>query len=207
MKPSTYWLLPTLFLYCTVGCEALGDEVVTGQLRNGDLIFQTSQSSQTDLIQEVTQSNLSHVGVIYYKDNEPYVFEAIGPVVLTPLAEWIERGKGADYIVSRLTRELTDAEQQNMYHYARKQLGKSYDIQFKWSDSKMYCSELVWKAYEAGGIRLCEPKQFKDFDLSSDAVQQAIKQRYVSDFNDRERVVAPSDLYESDKLEVIFDTY
>lgn len=28
--------------------------------------------------------------------------------------------------------------------------GKDYDINFEWSDNKIYCSELIWKIYKRG---------------------------------------------------------
>lgn len=69
------------------------------------------------------------MGIIYHKDNEVYVFEAVQPVKLTPLQDWIKRGKGQHYIVKRLKNSnqiLTPAVYQRMKEEGYKYLGKSY---------------------------------------------------------------------------------
>jgi len=58
-------------------------------LQNGDLIFQTSLSSQSMAIQLATKSKYSHCGLIYKNGNDFFVFEAVHPVKRTPLDEWI----------------------------------------------------------------------------------------------------------------------
>ena len=68
----------------------------------------------------------------------------------------------------------------------------------------MYCSELVWKVYQQGyGVELCPLRQMKDFDLSSPEVKTIMKQRYGDNPPLEEKVVAPSDLSNSDKLYLV----
>ena len=47
------------------------------EVREGDVIFQTSQSQQSPLIQIATRSKISHCGIIVMKDGEPYVLETL----------------------------------------------------------------------------------------------------------------------------------
>lgn len=70
--------------------------------QNGDIIFQTSRSSQSEAIQRATGSKYSHMGIVYVLDGEPRVFEAVSTVRSTPLATWIKRGKGGHCVVKRL---------------------------------------------------------------------------------------------------------
>lgn len=35
-----------------------------------------------------------------------------------------------------------------MKKVGEKYIGKDYDLYFEWSDSRIYCSELVWKIYK-----------------------------------------------------------
>ena len=58
------------------------------ELKDGDLIFQTSRSSQSKAIQLATNSQYSHCGIVFKEGNSFYVFEAVQPVKRTPLAEW-----------------------------------------------------------------------------------------------------------------------
>ena len=85
---------------------------------------------------------------------------------------------------------------------------KDYDLYFEWSDDKIYCSELVWKIYKEGAnIELCKPKKLKEFNLEHPKVQKIMKQRYGSKIPYDEKVIAPSQLYESNLLETIFENY
>ena len=72
------------------------------ELLNGDIIFQTSRSSQSKAIQLATKSKYSHMGIIYQTDGKYYVYEAVQPVKLTKLDDWIKRGENSHYVVKRL---------------------------------------------------------------------------------------------------------
>ena len=140
--------------------------------KDGDMIFHTSKSSQSQIIQKITGSKFSHCGIIFYKKGVPYVFEAVQPVKMTPLNVWINRGIGGRYAVTRYKKTISKEDKDRMMYYAKRQLGKGYDIKFQWSDSKMYCSELVYKVYESAGITICNKNKFSSFDLSNDMVKK-----------------------------------
>ena len=179
---------------------------------NGDIIFHTSLSSQSELIQAATNSKLSHVGIVYVKDGKSYVFEAVEPVKLTPLSEWINRGVNGKYRVFRYfnkstTGRLTKKELDKMYEYCLSQKDKPYDLRFQWGDDKIYCSELVWKTYNSVGIKLCEPKPFSDFNIQSNRIKEEIDRRYGEDFVESEPVVSPQCLLECVYLYEVFNNY
>jgi hypothetical protein len=67
-------------------------------VRDGDLIFQTSRSSQSVAIQRATGSVYSHMGLVLFRDGQPYVYEAIATVRFTPLDRWIARGAGHHFV-------------------------------------------------------------------------------------------------------------
>jgi uncharacterized protein YycO len=121
------------------------------QAQNGDIIFQTSRSSQSVAIQRATRSKYSHMGIVYLKNDQPFVFEAVEPVKLTPFSDWIARGEGGHYVVKRLSNareRLTSEALERMLQVGKKFEGKPYDLYFEWSDDRIYCSELVWKIYK-----------------------------------------------------------
>ncbi len=70
--------------------------------QTGDIIFHTSKSAQSKAIQLTTKSKYSHCGLIYKMNNKYFVYEAIGPVKLTPLDNWIARGTEKKFVVKRL---------------------------------------------------------------------------------------------------------
>lgn len=174
------------------------------EIHNGDIIFQTSLSRQSKAIQLATHSKYSHCGIIYKDNNEFYVFEAIQPVRQTPLNEWIARGENGHFVIKRLrnsTQVLTPLVLAQMKRIGEDFNGKNYDLTFEWSDDKIYCSELIYKIYyRATGIKIGTIQTLKDFDLSNDAVQQKMKERYGDKIPLDEPVISPASIFESDLL-------
>ena len=175
---------------------------------NGDIIFQTSKSSQSKAIQIATKSKYSHMGIIYQKDNEFCIFEATQPVKLTPLNEWIKRGKNGHYVVKRLKNSkkiLTSENLSKMKTIGEKFIGKDYDLYFEWTDKRIYCSELVWKIYkEALGIEIGKLETLSDFDLSNKIVQKKMKERYGNNIPRNELVISPAAMFNSSKLKTVY---
>lgn len=174
------------------------------ELQNGDLIFHTSQSNQSQAIQIATNSKYSHMGIIYKAGKEYFVYEAIQPVQITKLEDWINRGENGKYVVKRLKdsdKFLTEEGIQRMKKIGKKYLGKNYDLRFEWSDDKIYCSELAWKIYkEAFNIEIGKLERFGDFDLSNRTVQNKVKERYDSEIPKDELVITPDRMFKSKKL-------
>jgi uncharacterized protein YycO len=176
-------------------------------LKEGDLIFQTSLSSQSKAIQLATKSKFSHCGIVFKEGDSFYVFEAVQPVKRTPLAEWIARGENGKYVVKRLKnaeQTLTLAVLSKMKEIGKGFNGKKYDLAFDWSDDQMYCSELIWKIYKlATGVEIGKLEKLRDFDLSSEVVKKKIKERYGDKIPMDELVISPASLFESDQLVTI----
>ncbi len=173
-------------------------------LKNGDIIFQTSKSSQSKAIQLATNSKYSHMGIIYENDGKFFVFEAVEPVKLTPLQEWKNRGENGHYVIKRIKNSeniLTNRVVNEMKVYGEKFKGKSYDIYFEWSDDKIYCSELVWKIYkEVANIEIGKLERLSDFDLSNEIVQNKMKERYGENIPMNEKVISPAEMFNSENL-------
>ncbi|MDB9836051.1 YiiX family permuted papain-like enzyme [Flavobacteriaceae bacterium] len=180
-----------------------------GEVQDGDIIFQTSKSSQSKAIQLATKSKYSHMGIIYKSEESIYVYEAIQPVKLTLLSEWINRGKNKHYVIKRLENAdeiLTAGVLENMKSYGEQFKGKNYDSYFEWSDDRIYCSELVWKMYkESTGIAIGQLEELADFDLSSKIVKQKMKERYGQNIPMGEKVISPAAMFNSSKLITVIE--
>jgi uncharacterized protein YycO len=174
------------------------------QLRDGDIIFQTSRSEQSIAIQKATHSQYSHMGIVFIRNGIPYVYEAIDTVQYTPLAEWVDRGEGGHYVVRRLReadRILTSQAVKKLCLAGAKFQGKPYDSYFEWSDKRIYCSELVWKIYDRGlGIRIGRLQKLRHLDLSDPIVKTKIKERYGNKVPLEETVISPGEMFSSDLL-------
>jgi uncharacterized protein YycO len=177
------------------------------EIKNGDLIFQTSLSGQSKAIQLATNSKYSHCGIVYIENGQFYVFEAIQPVKTTPLEKWIARGKDGHYVIKRLknaSQVLTTETLQKMKQEGNKFKGKNYDLTFEWSDEKIYCSELIWKIYQrATGIEIGKLKKLSDFDLTHEIVKQKMKERYGDKIPTEEIVISPAAIFDSELLTTV----
>jgi len=172
--------------------------------RDGDLVFQTSRSSQSLAVQRATHSPWSHMGVVLMRGGKPYVFEAGATVRYTSLDQWAARGAGGAYAVRRLKRPLTTAQLAKLHGAAGKYAGRPYDLYFEWSDDRIYCSELVWKLYrDALGIEIGARQQLRDFDLADAVVRAKMRERYGDHVPVKEPVISPAAMYDSPLLETV----
>ncbi len=175
------------------------------QFRGGDIIFQTSKSSQSKAIQLATHSKWSHVGVIVYREGKPYVYEASGPVGYRTLSAWTSSGVNGKYMVRRYKTDLTSAQVLKLKSVGQTFASKPYDLYFGWTDSRIYCSELVWKIYyRALGVSVGSLQELGDFDLSHPEVQRILRERYGNNIPYEETVVSPEAIAVSPNLKTIF---
>ncbi|QBH96886.1 YiiX family permuted papain-like enzyme [Limnobaculum zhutongyuii] len=174
------------------------------QPQSGDIIFHTSRSSQSQAIQLATHSPYSHMGIILFRNNKPYVYEASKRVQYTPLNQWIERGTNGKYVVKRLKQPLTTAQQQQIQKTAQLYANAPYDLSFSWSDERQYCSELVWKIYfNALGIKIGNLQKLREFDLTSSPVKKKLAERYGSSIPLDETVISPDAIFDSPLLTLV----
>lgn len=174
------------------------------EVREGDLVFQTSRSSQSLAIQRATRSPFSHMGVVLFRGNKPFVFEAVATVRYTPLADWVARGEEGRCVVMRLRKPLEAGVIERLRREARRLEGRPYDLAFEWSDRRIYCSELVWKLYRrASGLEIGTLQRLRDFDLTDPAVQVKLRERYGSRVPLNEPVISPASMAASDLLETV----
>jgi Permuted papain-like amidase enzyme, YaeF/YiiX, C92 family len=178
-------------------------------VRDGDIIFHTSRSSQSEAVQRATRSRYSHMGLVLHRKGAPYVLEASATVRYTPLADWIARGTGHDFVLKRLKADATVLDPkalQALREQARRFEGRAYDLTFEWSDDRIYCSELVWKLYDrALGVQIGALQKLREFDLSDPVVRAKMQQRYGSAVPLDETVVSPNAMFDSPLLATVIE--
>ena len=182
------WVLVMLIF----GIKYCAGQTSAEKLKEGDLIFHTSKSEQSPLIQYATKSVLSHCGIIIEKSDGLYVLEATGKLKLTPLQEFINRGKGRQWWAKR----VIDTPVKVKYSHL---LGRRYDTSFKPDNNLFYCSELIHHIYKTQfGIELCKYRKVSDYHLTG--LKKKLRQRGISL---SQEVVAPIDVYNSKKTHSI----
>jgi hypothetical protein len=122
------------------------------EIKAGDLIFQRSGSEQAGAIAYLTKSELTHVGVVFKVGGAFRVYEAVGPVKLTPLNSWIARGQGSKFATSRYKDGMNANMVKGLFNAGKPFYGKPYDVMFSQDEANIYCSELALKMYERTSV-------------------------------------------------------
>jgi uncharacterized protein YycO len=178
------------------------------EFKTGDIIFQTSMSSQSKAIQIATNSIYSHCGIIYIENDKKFVIEAGDPVCKTNLNEFIKRGKNGHYVVKRLSNAneiFTKKAISKLTIEVNNILGKKYDYAFNWSDERYYCSELVWKLYKRiTNIEVGKLKKLRDFNLNNKTVIDKLNKRYSTNIPLDENIISPEAIFNHNQLIEIY---
>lgn len=146
-----------LFVIMSLMTISCSNNVDVNALQEGDIVFIESQSSQSPYIKVGTMSKWTHCGIVVNTPEGKKVLEASKTVRLTPLSKFIGRAKNDNWCIKRPKQQLKAPVSY------RKYLGQPYDLEFKFDNGKMYCSELVWLVYKDQGIELCRPRKVSSF--------------------------------------------
>ena len=177
-------LIASLFLL--LGCNNRKD--ITN-LQEGDIVFIESQSSQSPYIKIGTMSKWTHCGVVVNTPDGMKVLEASKTVKLTPFNSFIGRAKNENWCIKRPKQKLKKPINYNKY------IGQPYDLEFKFNNGKMYCSELVWLVYKEQGIELCKPRKVSSFIMTRiPKVKKLMNKRNIQM---NQEAVAPVDIYKA----------
>ncbi len=144
-------------------------------IKTGYLVFQDMDCGDLcDAIEKVTISHhgnsFSHMGLCYWRNDSLYVIEAIGKgVLLTPYQAFINRSADAagkpKIKIARVKNHYSNLAQRAVT-VALSYVGTPYDSYYIMGDDKLYCSELMYRAfYEANNKKdffELEPMTFKD---------------------------------------------
>jgi hypothetical protein len=132
---------------------------------NGDIVFQSLPPNPlVNAIEGITQSPFSHCGIVYLdEDGKWSVYESLGTVHSTPLSKWMLRGSNSGVSVYRPA--FKPDEINRMLAAAFKFNGLKYDVKYEMDDDKIYCSELVYKAFKNGiGIEIGKLEKLGDLN-------------------------------------------
>ncbi len=192
MKKKKVFGILLVIVVLFLGIKYCSGQTSVDKLKEGDLIFHTSKSEQSPLIQYATMSVLSHCGIIIEKGDGLYVLEATGKLKLTPLQDFINRGKGKQWWAKRVIDKPIKVKYSHL-------LGRRYDTSFKPDNNLFYCSELIHHIYlKQFGVELCKYRKVSSYHIIG--LKKKLIQRGI---NLEQKVVAPIDIYDSDKAKTI----
>ena len=195
----------SLFTFIFFGCSP--DLSV---VNDGDIIFQNSETAQSKIIQSVTKAKYNQCGLVLSDSTgNLFVCEVLDTVTQIPLENWVKKGTDKHFVVMRLKNAnniLSKGILSKMKKIASLQIGKPFDEQFSWDDSKLYCSELVYKIYYyTTGLELAAPSTLKSFDLSNDTLKKNLNELYHGKIPLTELCISPQQIVESSMLEKILE--
>ncbi len=132
--------------------------------QEGDILFQSlPHSPLVNAIEGGSQSPYSHCGIVAKSEGDWVVYEAYRNVEVTPLREFLARGREGGFAVYR----LKPAHQPcvpALLEQVRSYLGRPYDVRYRMDDEAIYCSELIYKAYASAA----EGEQLGNLDRLGD---------------------------------------
>lgn len=148
------------------------------QLFNGDLIFRKGRDLASSLV--LTQGDsgqFSHVGVIVKQQGIVSVIHSVpeGPEVISgvqtdPLSDFISFDNASDIAVYRM-KIIDNKTREKILEYLLQQIGKPFDDDFLLStDKKIYCTELVIKAFSFAGTTLVTKQALIEIIMLDEAV-------------------------------------
>lgn len=136
-------------------------------VENGDIIFRRGVGLASDFVVSVdADSRFSHVGIICKQAGHPYVIHILpgeghgddDTVRMEPLVLFLSPGNASGYALCRLSgkhRAVAQRATSQALSFWKKQLCYDYDFDVS-NAQRLYCSELVWRAYNVAGIDLTD---------------------------------------------------
>lgn len=204
------------------------------KLRDGDLVFIASNTARAGLIQTLTGSTFSHCGIVFLEGGKPLVYEGAGANsdIHRPIGKWqTEESAPADgpkihlVYARRLKGGLTADQVKTLKGEAAKMHKTHYDFAFQMGDPKnrqagreyIYCSELIYRAFQSLNVTLGSPKPFAhyyesanqdekkrmDDNLNADKVQKL--RNPPGPYRMDEFVISPKDIDDKEQLDEVTD--
>lgn len=141
-----------LALFCLVLASCAGKKPAVYEPMEGDILFQSLPNEPgmdlVDAIEGATESPYSHCGMVFRENDDWWVIEAIGPVKITQMQDYIGRGRDHKVWAYRLKEE-------NRKHIPvalaamKEDLEKPYDARYRFDSEAIYCSELIYRGWKA----------------------------------------------------------
>lgn len=197
---------PLVCLLALIACSGCGDGNVRGDYvpQVGDVLFQSLPHNELiDAIEGASKSPYSHCGIVVKRGDAWLVLEANGPGVREiGLDRWIRQGRGAGFATYRFAAKYAP-QIDSIIGAARKFIGKPYDIHYDLDDGKIYCSELIYKAFlDATGEELGTIRKLGDLDWKP---HEAIIRKIENGGLPLERrMITPGDMAAAKQLQPVY---
>ena len=155
-----------IFILLLMSCNPSNEQA---KLMTGDILFREALSTKiSKAIDQVTQTgsttHFSHMGLVEIVDGEPRILHASpdGGTCIVSLDKFVHpREDSVHVVIYRLKPEYRHAIPAAIAK-AKSMLEKPYNFSYILNDSAHYCSEFVFRAFDADSIFELNPMTFKD---------------------------------------------
>lgn len=139
-------------------------------LHDGDIVFRLGRGSIIPLfdlshhLSKISDSQYSHVGVIAFENNKAFIFDTDDPGVRKmPFEVWMLDIYKGRWEVLRPKPEVQKCIPQVLSYIRDKHERQvPFDFWLKLDDEKLYCTEMIEKAFAEAGAPLSEPVAIRD---------------------------------------------
>lgn len=129
----------------------------------GDWVFRNGTAAESYIIQNLSQGEFSHVGVVISLTPEPLIIHAttddnpayLNQVIVTSLADFISPTFSKHFAIARLS-NISAVQQQAISAWLLKQLGKPFVLAAR-QEPHLYCTTLILEAFEQAQVNF-QPK-------------------------------------------------
>lgn len=140
-------------------------------LKSGDIVFVSSDASGLagaikDVTNESGQLDFVHMALVEMDGQDTFMIHADTDrgVSREPISDFKKRYPFT--MVYRIS-QLSDVQASNAIRVAKSHLGKDYNFTYYNMDSNLYCSQLVYRAYQSDSIFELNPMTFKNSQSDS----------------------------------------
>lgn len=169
----------TLLTACGPTVRHVSEVIVEGQQawRTGDIVLRCGYGVESTVVTTRSQSSYSHIGMLYY-DTHDSTWMVIHVVPGEDKPEYVKKESVYDYFSSMraqtgawLRVECSDSIAAKAAEYVHNKWKEKilFDNQYLLSDStQLYCTELIWRAYNKQGIDITNGRRHSVPSMFSD---------------------------------------
>ena len=139
-------------------------QILIESLRSGDIIFRRGPSIESGVVMTMDRSNFSHAGIVLRQRDETFVIHVVtgegGPNItkVESINDYLRSDRATAAIAYRIVEENSSLIVRAVAaarNYAERQVPFDSDFDLT-SDRALYCTELVWRAYQKAGLDLID---------------------------------------------------
>ncbi len=176
-----------------------------GEWRTGDILVIDVGGEVAEVVRGMTHSPYTHCGIVVRDDGRLKVVEAVDPVREIPLEDFLGQAREGRFVHLRVD-GLSDDRATAVVEEARGFLGRRYDDRFEWDDDRIYCSELVYKAFQRGaGVALGTRHRIRDLDWKP--YEEFIRSRADGDLPLERELITPAELVRTPATRILQNTF